>query len=51
MIDMPITLDASFLTDMTIGYVCGYLARSVLKDTGFCKLCKNELFCKVKTMI
>jgi len=38
MIDIPITLDASFLTDMTIGYVCGYLARSVLKDTSFCRL-------------
>jgi hypothetical protein len=43
MIDIPIALDASYLTDMTIGYVCGYLARSVLKDTNFCRLCKNEL--------
>jgi len=48
MIDVPITLDASFLTDMTIGYVCGYLARSVLKDTDFCRLCKNELVGQVK---
>jgi len=41
MIDIPITVKYTYLTDMTIGYISGYLARSVLKDTHFCRLCKN----------
>jgi len=48
MIDVPTTLDASFLTDMTIRYVCGYLASSILKDIDFCRLCKNELVGRLK---
>jgi len=48
MIDVPLTLDVSYLTDMTIEYVSGYLARSVLKKTNFCRLCKNELVNDVK---
>lgn len=42
-INLPDTLTISYFSEMTIGYVCGYLARATLKETKFCKLCKNEL--------
>ncbi|CAI6353506.1 unnamed protein product [Macrosiphum euphorbiae] len=48
MIDLPTTVKYTYLTDMTIGYISGYLARSVLKDTHFCRLCKNELISDVE---
>lgn len=36
-------IHVSVISDMTIGYVSGYLARSILKEFKFCKLCKFEL--------
>lgn len=36
-------IHVSPISEMTIGYVGGYLARSVLKEFKFCKLCKFEL--------
>lgn len=48
MIDLLTTIKYTYLTDMTIGYISGYLARSVLKDTHFCRLCKNELISDVE---
>lgn len=43
MIFVPLTLDASYLTHMTIGYVFRYLAHSVLIETNFCRLYKYGL--------
>lgn len=48
MIDLPTSVKYTYLTDMTIGYISGYLARSVLKDTHFCRLFKNELISNVE---
>lgn len=33
---------------MTIGYISGYLTRTVLKENKFCRLCKNVLLSNVK---
>lgn len=42
-IEIVYDIHVSPISDMTIGYVSGYLARSVLKEFKFCKLCKFEL--------
>lgn len=48
MFDLPNTFDVCDFTDMTIGYISGYLARTVLKENKFCRLCKNILISNVK---
>lgn len=48
MFDLPNTFDVCDFTDMTIGYISGYLARTVLKENTFCRLCKNILISNVK---
>lgn len=48
LIDLPDTIEVSDLTEMTIGYISGYLARTVLKETKYCRLCKNELVSDVQ---
>lgn len=42
MIDFPDSLEISSFSKMTIEYVSEYLARAKLKETKFCRLCKNE---------
>lgn len=48
MLDLPNTFEVCDFTDMTIGYVSGYLARTVLKENKVCRLCKNVLISNVK---
>lgn len=39
----PDTIELAPISDMAIGYISGYLARTVLKEFNFCRLCKSEL--------
>jgi len=37
--------------DMTIGYVTGYLARSVMKFVRHCRICRQKLICTDRTNV
>lgn len=39
----------TYIGDMTIGYVTGYLAQSIIKINKQCKICKNILICSKRT--